>query len=45
MWNTKYFKTYEKAIKFINDNWHKYQSELIIINNGYGVEYRKLIKM
>jgi len=43
MWQIKYFKTYEQAKKFmlrIRKNAYKY--ELIFINNGFAVEYKKL---
>jgi hypothetical protein len=42
MWTTKYFKTYQAAIKWIESNKHKYQCDIVYINNGYGVEYRPL---
>jgi len=45
MWKIKYFKSEQKAKQWINDNCHKYQSQLIFVNNGFNVEYRKLIKM
>jgi len=32
MWQTKYFKTYEQAQSWITKNYHKYQMELIFIN-------------
>ena len=44
MWETKYFKTYEQAKKFMlrNNYKNKYRYELIFVNNGYAVEYKKL---
>lgn len=41
MWITKTFKTEEKMINFIEKNKNKYQIDIIFINNGYGIEYRK----
>jgi hypothetical protein len=51
MWQTKYFKTESKARSWMEKNYHKYQMELIFINQkteksaGYGVEYKPLIKI
>ena len=42
MWETKYFKTKKALDRFMEANKHKYQMTEIFINNGYGVEYRKL---
>lgn len=43
MWEIKYFKTYEQAKKFmlrVTKNSYKY--ELLFVDNGYAVEYKKL---
>tara|TARA_R100001460_G_scaffold59421_1_gene99264 strand:+ start:1544 stop:1684 length:141 start_codon:yes stop_codon:yes gene_type:complete len=43
MWEIKYFKTYEQAKKFmlrVTKNAYKY--ELIFVNNGFAVEYKKI---
>ena len=42
MWQTKEFKTKEAMQKFIDNSKHKRQVEIIYINNGYAVEFRKL---
>lgn len=45
MWEIKYFKTYEEAKKFMQYGGNKntqYRMELIFVNNGYAVEYKKL---
>lgn len=44
MWEIKYFKTYEQAQKFMwrNEYKNKYRYELLFIENGFGVEYKKL---
>ena len=44
MWEIKTFKTYEAQEKWIKANDHNHQIEIIYINNGYGVEYKKLIQ-
>ena len=47
-WSYKEFKgddALEKANKFIANNRNKYQTQLIFINDGFGVEYRPLRKM
>ena len=43
MWEIKYFETYEKAKKFmLRTTKNAYKYELIFVNNGYAVEYKKL---
>lgn len=42
MWETKFFKTFEQQQKWIEKNSSKYQIDVIIVANGYAVEYRKL---
>lgn len=42
MWQTKTFKTKESMRKFLDKNSDKIQWNEIAINNGYGIEYRKL---
>ena len=47
-WSYKEFKgddAQEKANKFISNNRNKYETQLIFINDGFGVEYRPLRKM
>ena len=41
MWQTKTFKTPQAQTDWIYRNSHRYQINIIFINNGYGVEYRK----
>ena len=45
MWKTKCFKTQEERDRWIEKNGNRYQWEIIFINNGYAVEYRKLRKV
>ena len=45
MWKIKTFKTNEDLQKFINKNKSKIQYSIIFINNGYGLEYKKIIKI
>jgi len=42
MWENKYFKSAEKRDKWIEKNKDKYVIDIIFINNGYGVEYKKI---
>ena len=45
MYNTKYFKSYKNANNFIAKNINKYKMQLIFIEDGFAVEYKKLIKV
>ena len=45
MWQTKTFKTQKQAEQWIKKHDHKYRMNLIFINNGFGVEYKKLLKI
>ena len=45
MWEIKIFKTKEQMNNFINKNKNKMQYNEIFINNAYGIEYRKLLKI
>lgn len=45
MWETKLFKTYQACKNFIVKYGHDYQINVIYLNNGYGVEYKKLRKV
>ena len=42
MWNFMFFKTAEARDNYIRKNKHRIQYEIVYINNGYGIEYRKL---
>tara|TARA_R110000744_G_C19350266_1_gene560343 strand:- start:1936 stop:2073 length:138 start_codon:yes stop_codon:yes gene_type:complete len=42
MWETIYFKTEYEAKSFITKYNNKFQMELIFVQDGYGVEYKKL---
>ena len=44
MWEIKYFKTYEQAKKFMwrNDYKNRYRYELLFVEDGFAVEYKKL---
>ncbi len=43
MWNVKHFKTFAAQSKWIAANEHRYQIVRIFVNNGYAVEWRKLV--
>jgi len=43
VWETKTFKTNEQKKNWIEANASKYRIEEVFINNGYAVEYKKLI--
>lgn len=45
MWQTKFFKTFEQQKSWIAKNEHRYQIDVILVSNGYAVEYRKLRKI
>lgn len=45
MWLTKFFKSESALQHFILKNTGKIQYSIIYINNGYGIEYRKLRKV
>ena len=45
MWITKQFKTREAMNKFIEKRNGKIQWVEVFINNAYGIEYRKLLKV
>jgi hypothetical protein len=42
MWTIKSFKSQELMNAWIDKNKSKVQYNIIYINNGYGVEYKKL---
>ena len=44
-WQFKSFRTKENMEKFIDKIKKNYQYNEIFINNGYAVEYKKLIKI
>ena len=45
MWNIKYFKTYDEAKKFMlrNNYKNRYKYQLLFVEDGYVVEYKKLL--
>jgi hypothetical protein len=43
MWTTKRFKTQAALDNFISKNEGKMRYNVIYINNGYGVEFKKLV--
>ena len=45
MWTIKTFKTQREVDNFIAKNAHKIQYNILFINNGYGIEYKKLRKV
>lgn len=42
MWQTKLFKTFDACQSFMRKHEHEYQMTLIYVQNGYGVEYKKI---
>ena len=44
-WKKRYFKTLKDQNEWIEKNKNKYRIDLIFINNGYGIEYKKLVKI
>lgn len=42
MWQTKYFTTQAKRDNWINKNSKKYLIDIIFVNNGFAIEYKKL---
>ena len=45
MWTIKFFGCADHMYKWIYNNCHKYQYEIVYVNNGYAVEYRPLRKV
>lgn len=45
MWRIKEFKTREEMENFIKRNENKMQYREIFINNAYGIEYKRLLRM
>lgn len=45
MWKVRTFKTKEQLNNFIKRNKNKIQYDIIFVNNGFGIEYKKLIKI
>ena len=45
MLKQKQFKTLEQANQFIEKNAHRLWCDILFINNGYIVEYKKLIRV
>ena len=45
MWEVRTFKTKEQLHNFIKRNKNKIQYDIIFVNNGFGIEYKKLIKI
>lgn len=41
-WRIRRFDTYGEAARFIERMEGKYQCEMCLLNDGYGVEYRRL---
>lgn len=44
-WKTKEFTSRKQMNKWIEKHGKNYQWEEIFINNGFGIEYRKLLKI
>ena len=45
MWRIKEFKTREEMLNFIGKNGNKMQWHEIFINNKYGIEYKRLLRI
>ena len=45
MWKNKYFRTKESMNNWLQKNKNKIQYNELFVNNAYGIEYRKLIKI
>lgn len=45
MWKIKTFKTQKQLNNFILKNKNKIQYNIIFVNNGFGIEYKQLIKI
>lgn len=45
MWEVRTFKTKEQLDNFIERNKNKIQYDIIFVNNGFGIEYKKIIKI
>jgi hypothetical protein len=44
-WKIKTFKTFQEMQNFVNKNIDKIQYNQIFLNNEYGIEYKKLLKI
>ena len=45
MWTERLFKSYAAQEAWITKNEHRYAIDRLYINNGYGVTYKKLIRV
>lgn len=45
MWRIKEFKTHREMLNFVGKNRHKMQWHEIFINNGYAIEYKRLLRI
>lgn len=45
MWEVRTFKTKEQLNNFIKRNKNKIQYDIIFVNNGFGIEYKKITKI
>ena len=45
LWQTREFKTWMEVERFIDKIRSRYQWEVVFVNNGICVEYRKLRKV
>lgn len=44
MWSIKEFKTRAEMQAWIEKNGHRMRWQEIVVNNGYGVQYRPLVE-
>jgi len=42
MWQIKIFKTEKSMLSFLKKNGNKIEFQEIFVNNGFGIEFRKL---
>ncbi len=45
MWKIKHFKTSHDQANWIGANDYRYQITVLFVNNGYAVQYRKLMRV
>lgn len=45
MWKIRRFERYSDALEWMDRNRRRYQCEMVFLNDGYGVEYRRLKKV
>lgn len=41
-WQTRFFQSYDKQVKWTAKNGHRFQIVPLFVNNGFAVEFKKL---